>query len=242
MQHKNLFVLSAIYSGSTLLTALLGTSPNVSILKAAEHEGIKLPGVRGLFAGVGGFRNKPLPWGFLDRIYRQHWDLSRPILVEKGPYMRYAQTIEDFYPDVHFIIPVRNPYAWCESMRRRHQPKPGVLQPSMQDYALRWLMQTSWQIHNLATLRHTVWLNYEELCDRTLDALKKLYAFMPELEPMDPGREFRVHSTLGKASNPITNTNERSIARLNAGDIGDITMVLSRHPDVTDYFGYSLID
>lgn len=239
MRHKHLFVLSGFYSGSTLLTAILGTSPNASILNAPEHEGLKLPGISGQFTGTGPFRNSPLPWGYLDWIYRQHWDLSRPILVEKGAYIRSAQSIQDFYADVHFILLVRNPYAWCESRHRRYEGEP---KPGMQELALGWLQTGAWQIHNLLYLRHAILITYEELCDRTEDALQKLYAFMPELEPLDTSREFRVHSMLGRDSNPIINTNAEAIARLSPDDIRDFTAVLKRHPQVPDYFGYSLIE
>lgn len=240
MQHKHMFVLSAVYSGSTLLTALLGTSPNASILDAPEHEGMKLPDVDALFTEIHTLKDKPLPWAYLDHVYRQHWDLSRSILVEKGAYIRSAPGIEGFYSDVHFIILVRNPYAWCESMHRRHQEPAPV--PGMLELALVWLREQAWQIHNLTSLQHTILITYEELCDKTQETLQKLYAFMPELEPMDASREFRAHSMLGKGANPITNTNKQAISRLNADEIRDITTALSRHPEVAGYFGYPLID
>jgi hypothetical protein len=240
MQHKHLFVLSAFYSGSTLLTALLGTSPKVSILKSPEHEGMKLPGVRGLFAATPAFRNKPLPWAYLDRLYRRNWDISRPILVEKGAYIKSAGSIANFYPDASFIVLVRNPYAWCESMRRRRKPNASDL--GLEGFAIRWLEQCAWQIHNIEVLQRTVFFTYEDLCDRTQGVLQKLYVFMPELDPLDASGDFQVHSTLGRKANPITNTNASALARLNPDDIRSISAVLSKYPDILEYFGYELME
>lgn len=240
MQHKQLFVLSEPYSGSTVLTALLGTSPNVSILDSPEHEGLKLPGIKGMYERIVDFKNYPMPWGYLDQVYRKHWDLSRPVLVEKGHYLRNAWAIQDFYPDAHFILLVRNPYAWCESIRRRHQETTPA--PAHMNMARRWLWTGSWQIHNLRSLKHAVVVTYEELCDRPDETLQKLYAFLPELAPLDANREFLVHSMLGKDSNPLTNTNAQAIARLSPHDIRDITEALRGYPEITDYFGCQLIE
>lgn len=239
MQHKHLFVLTSPYSGSTLLTSLLGTSPKVSIFKTPQNEGLKLPGLRQLVTEQGGLRDE-LPWGYLKRLYLRHWDLNRPVLVEKGQFIKQAAAIERCFPGSYYLVMTRNPYAWCESMQRRRQPHlPPV---SMERVATLWLRQSTWHIHNAETLERVLWFTYEDLCDRTEAVMDKLKVFMPELHPLDPDKKFNIHSMLGKKSNRITNTNQAAIGRLSPDEIREITATLQPYPDVLEYFGYALIE
>jgi hypothetical protein len=239
MQHKHLFVLTSPYSGSTLLVSLLGTSPQVSILQTNQNEGLKLPGLGQLITRQAGLSNE-LPWGYLRRLYLQHWDLSKPVLVEKGQFIKQAAAIERCFPGSYYLVMPRNPYAWCESMQRRRQPQlPPV---NMERVATIWLRQCTWHIHNAETLERVLCFTYEDLCDNTDEVLGKLKAFMPELHPLDPDKKFKVHSMLGKKSSRITNTNQAAIGRLSPTEIGEITATLKPYPDVLDYFGYRLIE
>ncbi|HEX2668904.1 MAG TPA: hypothetical protein VHP13_11065, partial [Gammaproteobacteria bacterium] len=110
----------------------------------------------------------------------------------------------------------------------------------IKEFVQNWLSHAAWLLHDLQILKRVVYLTYEDLCDRTGEVLAKLKAFMPELDGLDPQRSFDVHSTLGKRSNPITNTNAAAIARLSAADIAQISDVLSRYPDLLEFFGYKL--
>jgi hypothetical protein len=237
-QHKHVFVLTAPYSGSTLLVALLGTSPKVSILQTPQHEGLKLPALRAMFKTPTNRMRRYFPWGYLQGVYRRHWDMSKPVLVEKGQYLKDGPKIERVFPGAGFIVMTRDPYAWCESMRRRRNPQKEPI--PMRELALRWVRDGAWHIHNVRTLGRVVYFTYEDLCDRTGEVLEKLKAFMPELEGMDPAGSFKVHSTLGNTHNPITNTNGISIARLSAGDVAEISAVLKDYPDILEFFGYQL--
>lgn len=234
--HKHLFVLAPPFAGSTLLTALLGTSPQVSILPSREHEGIKIPELMDLFWEPGSGR-KGLPWHYLEQVYRRHWDLSRPVLVEKGQYLKHAGSIQNAFPEAYFICMQRDPYAWCESVLRRRKVNDGS---GLKEFVQNWLSHAAWLLHDLQVLNRVVHFTYEDLCDRTGEVLGKLKAFMPELDGLDPSRSFKVHSTLGTQSNPITNTNAAAIARLSADDVAQISGVLSRYPDLLEFFGYRL--
>ena len=238
MTHKHLFILTAPYSGSTLLVSLLGTSPRVSILPTPQHEGMKLPGLREQFWSEPGSRHYPLPWTYLEQLYRKHWDLSRPVLVEKGQYLRNAWSIEDAFPEARFMLMQRDPYAWCESVRRRRKPE--VAERTLAETAAKWAEQAAWLMHDVRTLKHALHFTYEDLCDRTAELLDRMKAFMPELDGIDPTGSFQAHSTLGRKSNAITNTNAAAIARLSPEDIAAISGVLAGHPDILDFFGYTL--
>jgi hypothetical protein len=236
MRHKHLFIITMPFSGSTLLVSLLGTSPKLSLFNADQHEGAKFPGVFDLLKSEYPVPYSPAPWGYLKRLYMRHWDLSKPVLVEKGHYPKDVERLVEHFPNPHFIIMVRNPYAWCESMRRRAKNPPGH-----DELALIWARQCSWHIHNIHSQKKVLHFTYEELCDNTGEILKRLGRFMPELRGLDHDREFNVHSMLGKKSNRITNTNAGAIARLTPDDIAAISATLKPYPDILEFFGYTLL-
>lgn len=239
MRHRYLFILTAPFSGSTLLASLLDSSPQVSVLKTPQHEGLKLPGMHALLIPKAGSEYNPLPWGYLRELYHRHWDLSKPVLVEKGQYPKHGENIQRCFPGVSFIVMPRDPYAWCESIKRRR--KPGKPAKPMEETALRWVRSAAWHIHNIKTLERVTYFTYEDLCDRTPDVLERLRQFMPELGEMRPEGEFEVHSALGKRRNPITNTNESALGRLDSTEIGAISRTLNAYPDITAYFGYKVL-
>ena len=157
--------------------------------------------------------------------------------MEKGQYLRQAAAIQDSFPEARFVCMQRDPYAWCESLRRRRKTDDKV---DLAKFAGNWLRQATWSVHDLKVLKRVVHFTYEDLCDRTPEVLAKLEAFLPALKGMDPSGSFKVHSTLGKRSNPITNTNPAALARLSAEDIAKISGVLAQHPDLVEFFGYKL--
>ena len=239
MQHKYLFVLTSPFSGSTLLVALLGTSDKVSIFQSPQHEGLKLPSLHHLFRAYSEGESNAMPWGYLHPIFHRHWDLSKPLLVEKGQYTKDAHSIEHHFPGAHYIVMPRNPYAWCESMGRRR--KPGVQGLNTRQMAMTWVRQTAWHIHNIESLDRLLYFTYEDLCDRTDDVLRRLKEFMPELDGLDAARKFEVHSTLGAKRHEIINTNDLALARLKPEDIAEISAVLKKYPEAPGYFGYEIL-
>jgi hypothetical protein len=159
--------------------------------------------------------------------------------VEKGQYLKEVENIPRYFPEASFIIMTRNPYAWCESFKRRRKPDKAAM--PMEEAALRWVRTTAWQIHNLHALERVIHFTYEDLCDRTPEILARLRGFMPELGELRPEVEFEVHSTLGTRRNRITNTNDLALGRLEAGEIASISRTLKAYADVPAYFGYPVL-
>ncbi|WP_233245677.1 hypothetical protein [Marinicauda salina] len=62
------------------------------------------------------------------------------------------------------------------------------------------------------------------------------------LDDIDYRRSMKVHSLDGSVERPLTNLNDKQIARLSPEQIAEITRVLSREPELLDYFGYELMD
>jgi Sulfotransferase family len=241
MQHKHLFILSPPYSGSTLLLRLLATSPNVSVFSSDKGEGMRLSEMQEMMLTERWNPRHALPWPHIRTIFENHWDMSKPVLLEKSPpNMIRAGEIEKHFENAHFIVLMRNPYAWCESMMRRRQPDKPEL--SAGEVTEGWLWRAKWQIRNVESLRAVLKLRYEEICDATHASVGRIIGFIPEIGQLDTGGEFEIHSMLGKARNVITNTNPAAIARLTQQQIREITGMLRPEADVLRFFGYELLE
>lgn len=237
MRHKHLFILTPPYSGSTLLVRLLATSPQVSTFGVAKGEGMHIPELQDTMQPERWDPARRLPWGQIRAVFERHWDLSRPVLVEKGPAnMLRAEDIERSFEDSYFIVMMRDPYAWCESMWRRSAGKDASASPG--GYAAKWLGHARIQHANLTRLARTLHFSYEQLCDDTATVVGRMRGFVPEIGALDASGEFEVHSTLGRSRNPITNTNDLALERLSAAHIEEVGAVLREESELCGYFGY----
>jgi Sulfotransferase family len=241
MQHKHLFILTPPFSGSTLLLRLLATSPNVSVFNSDKGEGMMIPELQDTMMTERWNVEKQMPWAYIRTVFEKHWDMHKTVLIEKGsPNMIRADQIEKHFDNAHFIIMMRNPYAWCESMMRRRKPEKPDLKPY--NFIEYWLKRADWQIQNIKSLKKVLYFKYEDLCDATDSTIKKIIDFIPEIERLDADIEFEAHSMLGKKRNAITNTNSLALKRLTQQDIKEITNSLQHAVDVIHYFGYELMD
>ena len=67
-----------------------------------------------------------IDWNLVKECWTRHWDIRRPILVEKSPAnIIRAREIESAFSPAYFLILWRNPYAHCESLIRRNRNSPG---------------------------------------------------------------------------------------------------------------------
>lgn len=184
-----------------------------------------------------------LPWATIKGEWDKVWDLSKPILLEKSPpHLLRAQTIEENFENAHFIVMVRNPYAYCEGTKRRGRVGVGYGRDAgYAQIAGGWVRESRHQLQNLRTLKRVLHLNYEALTDNPAETVSRLLAFMPALEKLDPEATFMIHSLSGWVERPLTNLNAKQIARLSAEDIAKINAGLEKHTDLLAYFGYRLM-
>ncbi|MFL6128111.1 MAG: sulfotransferase family protein [Mycobacteriales bacterium] len=184
-------------SGTTPLARCLAAHPLVSGFSGTgvrEDEGQHLQGVYPpvrTFGGAGRFafapaahltERSPLATGEAGaRLYdqwRQHWDLSRPVLVEKSPpNLIMTRFLQSLFPDARFVIVVRHPVVVTLSTRKWARRVP-----------LGRLMEHWFHAHDLfATdapqLRHVQVVKYEDLVRQPERTLAAVGRFLELAEP-----------------------------------------------------------
>lgn len=178
---------------------------------------------------------KQIPWERVKRVWYEEWDLKKPILLEKSPpHLVRASQLEENFPNSYFIISVRNPYAFCEGLSRRHSKNRG----SYYNIAKFWIMCCRYQIRNIEELRNNIFLSYEELTNNPSHASGKIVEFLPDLHQMSLDQQF----TVFEKSMKIANLNEKQISKLSDGDIYEINQVLKEHPDIMSFFNYMYLE
>jgi len=180
-QPRHLFISGPAYGGTTALYSLISTSPAVSNLCSAQSlncEGSWLLIKEGLMSYETRWDpTYPQDWIQAVEVYKQYWNLSQPILVEKSP--NSALKFSRIWNDLHsageaatFLYIVRSP---C------YPPHHNLWEDHMDGIA-----------EQLAALRaagarvHVVRL--EELLIDPYGVAQNILQFMPRLGSLDPAR------------------------------------------------------
>jgi len=240
-----LFVLCPPFSGSTILYKILNTSPNISTF-LEKTVTVNLNGkVSTIYIHKGegqflyelyGDRNKQrlyslnrhnpnytIPIQDMDKIWKQHWNLEKPILCDKSPpFVHFAHQIESYYgsDNVKFIVMIRNPYA-C----RLNKNIPN------------WNVFAERQRENLNKLKHTLLIKYEDLVTEPETIKSKILDFVPELKDIDIDVGEISGLSMGKGSRNkeiTTEFRDRIINKELKNEYLDKNLL--------EYFGYSFLD
>lgn len=233
MENKYMFVLCPPASGSTLLHKLLQTSPHTSAF-ACEGQVLAKDII---FTEDRWDPEKPIPWEQVKAIWQTHWNLQQPILLEKSPpnLVRPKQLQKHFSP-CYFVIMIRNPYAFCEGVKRRWGKAP-LEKFYYCNLAKFWIECATHQMNNINALENSIWFTYEELTTKPAQTCQKILQWLPELEHLDYQNQF----TVFERASEITDLNQQQIARLTEADILEINTVLQTAPHVMAFFNYSYI-
>lgn len=227
-----LFVLCPPYCGSTLLWKLLATSPNASALPA---EGQFLPEVESIMRDRPWHRDRDMPWEEIRAAWETHWDMDKPVLLEKSPpNLIRAQAIARHFDPCRFIIMVRNPYAHAEGLMRRNDWS--VTRAG--NFALMCLRS---QLENTLVLDRPLVMTYESLVEDPRASCARLQAFLPELEALDHSADFEVHSVEGTAQRPITDFNAQKIAALSDEDFEALNNLFLPQRELLRDWGYAFM-
>jgi hypothetical protein len=123
-----------------------------------------------------------------------HWDLSKPVLLEKSPpnliRMRFLQAL---FPDSsYFLAIVRHPIAVAYAMRKRRGlfdwvplqlPRRGILQASLHSLLRHWVEAHERFLADASSLQNVALVRYEDLVADCHGELSRVFRFSG-LEPI----------------------------------------------------------
>ena len=178
--------------------------------------------------------NLRIDWSHVKTVWEQHWDLDRPVLLEKSPpNLIRAKQLADHFDPAYFFVVWRNPYAHCESQIRRNGNPP----MRAAAFAINCLRH---QQANIESLDRVLPISYEQLTEKPKDFAEKALRFLPELNRITTTGTFHVHNLRNEALE-VTNLNNEKISRLSVSELQKINDVFVRNQSIMDYFGYNLI-
>ena len=237
-----LFLLGVNNSGTTLLTRMLESHPQI---RSLPHEGqrytraLAKPGQFGAVRLWGtqmeAFRLTETDAPDIARRCRFDWAHAyehRPgVILEKSP----PNTVRSRWLQAHFrpcrfIAIVRNPYAVCQGIRRRQGH-------DIEAAATHWARSNGCLLDDLPRLERAQLITYEALCDdpeRTLDQINRLLALESPLDAGVFGKQYDVHNINDEAQ-PIRNLNDHAISQLSGQEIDQIDAIVG---NVARKFGY----
>lgn len=223
--HKFLFIGGLHRSGTSLLHRCITDHPEVSGFSetgAPKNEGQHLQDVyppAPTFGGPGifGFDSS----SYLDEDsqlankenaeelfaqWSKHWDLSKPILVEKSPpNLVRARFLQALFPETHFVMIVRHPIAvsyatrkWTDLLGYLSRRIVGrELRPYLPTIRLPiWLLIKHWVVcherskKDSEKIRSLLTVKYENLVEDTICTFEKIWKFIG-VEPFDLNREVK---------------------------------------------------
>jgi hypothetical protein len=246
---KHLFLLSPPLSGSTAITQLINTSPNVTVFPG-KGEGQHLPETRNiLFVDERWNPDLLIDWVKVRKLFFQYWSPLKPIRFEKSPpNIVRAIELESAFKNSLFLITLRNPYAQIEGLLRRqwpfnkYGPQSSPSSPLTPKVAAEfWIKLAKYQLYNLEHLGYTCFFTYEELTERPNDTIRRITDFLPGLDALDIQSKFTAHNVTGQPINGFKNLNQQKIEKLTQQQLEEINIVLERHEDLLETFHYQLI-
>lgn len=248
--HTLVFVGGLHRSGTTLVARLLAAHPQVSGFSgtdAKEDEGQHLQTVYPPARAHGGAARFAFSPGahltedsdlvsveaadLLFEQWRAHWDLSRPVLVEKSPpNLVMTRFLQALYPDARFVIVVRHPAIVALSTSKWSFGTP------MRRLLEHWLRAHEIFMADVGKLRQVHVLKYEDLTRDPEPALAAVAAFLG-LEGPIPPESLQTHRS---------SEYERRWSELATGGLPWRRRAFRRMCDQLEprvrEFGYSLVD
>lgn len=159
-------------------------------------------------------------WEMIKKFWLKSWDLSKPVKIEKSPdnVLKAWSIAENLQPS-RFIISVRNPYAFCNSLK----PLNYTVSRSIDH----WIKCVKQQIKNIKLLGdRCYWTTYERICADQDGFLNDILNFAPEFRSFSP-ESFQ---------------NRNRVEMLSQEEQDLIDKQLKPHKDLLGFFGYEVGD
>ena len=227
-----LFIMGVNNSGTTILSKILESSPEIRKLPGEGQfltDALPVPhqfGAGRLWSSrMDVFRwdeaHDPLPALQAKRDWAGLFTPGTGILLEKSPpnTLRSLWLQQNFRPS-RFLAIIRSPYAVCEGITRR-----------MRDYtteqaAQHWLAANRCMLGDLRGIEQSKVITYEELTDDPIPCLSGVKDFLELKGPFDSSElgSVEAHSVDGNTVG-LQNLNEKSFERLSSEDVATINRV-----------------
>lgn len=238
-----LFVLTPPYSGSTALAELITSSQNV-MSYTAKSEGQWL--VPGMCAADRWDPNKAVNYASVKAVWLNAYQKAQrqepkiEVVIEKSPpNIVRLEALAAQFTNVAYLANNRDPYANCASILSRHHSetvdqsnRTTTVEKVVQDWITR-----STIIRKFVNEKKMPLITYEEMCEAPTSLLSKLPLPSAILATIDVNAKVKVKDY---PEQPISNQNERQIAKLSPGDLDAISQTLKGQEDLMAFFGYSL--
>jgi hypothetical protein len=238
-----LFILGVNNSGTTILSNILETHPEIRTLPA-EGQQLTTAFPRPDLLGVGrlwssrmdifrwGEDHDPMPALRAKQDWEGLFSKNKGILLEKSPpnSVRSLWLQRNFSPS-RFLSIIRNPYAVCEGIRRRKEH-------SIREAALHWNTANKCLMDDLRHLEKKLLIKYEDLVEDPRKTLADIQVFL-ELDKnfdFDESMNVSAHSIQGTTAG-LRNLNDESINHLSSGDFQEINSICG---DLMCQLGYPL--
>lgn len=261
-----LFLAVPNFCGSTLLHSLLETCPSVTPLTWESRHYKDNDFVEGNVVAHRGYRNfsmgphsieanmehvhsnpRNYNWDYIKMVWEENWANNNPyaeIKMQKTPADIFrVQMIHPRFHDLKWIVSVRNPYAYVESLfRKATWGMDPMLQLDQICYHVTRVMEV--QKENAEYLGDAAYvMTYEDFIRRKKHHRKKMAAWLPGLEYMD----FTSQELMVKGKK-VSKIKDDSVSKLNKFVKWDPTIITKINEyfepkqDILAHWGYELIN
>lgn len=234
-EQQFLFILSAPFSGSTLLHKIISSSNNVSPLNiSGNREGFGFPELQHIINFSKMWDENYYPdWNEIKEIWGRYIVKNREIILEKTPcHLIRVKQLKTQFPESLYITLIRNPYALAEGLMRRKK----LTAQEAADCVIYYFKRIA---INEQILTQNLVIKYEELSENPYQCIEKIQREIPKISKIKIQNSYKVHNIKGNP-NKIENLNEIKINSLSFENKSIIKNAFLNEKNLLESFDYKL--